>query len=483
MKKSLISSLLVLLALCLFTAPALALDNAWDSWQPEDNSSYIRLTCPEWNIGYADLFGYVQELIAKESGELGADYACYQVRFPYASAYRSASQMERVFYDEFAPLVRMLWPSTSTVTWGEALLSRSESVSYLSVNLHLNGRSAEPSALTEKITELADAAHAAAADQRGQLEYVNQWLVDNVAYGGGANSRSSAGALLEGQAVCQGYASAVMDVCRLLDVPCLYIGNGSHGWNCVYVDGQWLMWDVTWNDLPGKNGRYFLVDEISGTDSHSYDRDLLARGQEYALSSKRPAPSNVEPVAAEPPMVQETEPVTPEPQAVINTQPSPPHADELQAAVSFMVANNIFVGDNSGNLHLDKSLTRAEMAALLVRINNAEAEVSGNYTAYAACCGFTDGPAWAQGYVGYCVSQGLVNGYSAATYGAGDKVSYNAWCTVILRWLGHAETDWSYATATDKAASLGLLTDKLTGSGNSSANRGEVAKITYRAMN
>ena len=416
---------------------------------------------------------------------MAADHACYQLRFPYTPGHMSAAALERYFFDRFSPLVRILWPSRATVVWADPLLARSDSISYLSVNLNLNGRESKDNALNDKIRELAAAAQAAAPDQWGQLAYVNQWLVDNVVYGNGGNSRSSAGALLDGVAVCQGYANAVQDVCRLLDVPCLYVSNDAHGWNCVYVDGEWLMWDASWNDVPGKTERYFLVDEISGTDSHSYDSVLLALGQQYAVSSKKPASQVMEPVRE---VVMEPRPVEPSPvvsaQPPITAQPQQTGsaADDLQNAVSYLVGQGVLQGDNSGNLHLDKSLTRAEMAALLVRINGAEQEVSQNAAAYASYCGFSDVPAWAQAYVGYCASQGWVQGYSRQTYGAGDKVNYNAWCTVILRFLGHGETDWSYATAAAKAVSLGLLDSSQTNAGSNSANRGEVARITYRAL-
>ena len=106
MKKSMIKSLLTLilvltLLVCCSTA-ALALDNAWEGWQPTQSGGYTRLTCLDSNIGEADLFRRIQQLIAEEKGDLAADYACYQLRFPYTPGHISAAALERYFFDRFA---------------------------------------------------------------------------------------------------------------------------------------------------------------------------------------------------------------------------------------------------------------------------------------------------------------------------------------------------------------------------------------------
>ena len=71
------------------------------------------------------------------------------------------------------------------------------------------------------------------------------------------------GALLNGSADCDGYADAMMLCCSLAGIPCRYIhgwavdppqddaSDGSHLWNLVFVNGSWLMCDVTWGDQEG----------------------------------------------------------------------------------------------------------------------------------------------------------------------------------------------------------------------------------------
>lgn len=70
----------------------------------------------------------------------------------------------------------------------------------------------------------------------------------------GVPSRRSdaAGALLDGQANCQGYADALQLLCLLSGIPCKKVageaGGGPHMWNLICVDGQWMYVDATFDD-------------------------------------------------------------------------------------------------------------------------------------------------------------------------------------------------------------------------------------------
>lgn len=70
------------------------------------------------------------------------------------------------------------------------------------------------------------------------------------------DSQSAYGALVEGKAVCGGYAKAFEYLCHLCGIPCIYVTgqaqtnvmNGPHAWNLVQIDGVWTLVDVTWDD-------------------------------------------------------------------------------------------------------------------------------------------------------------------------------------------------------------------------------------------
>lgn len=58
------------------------------------------------------------------------------------------------------------------------------------------------------------------------------------------------GAMLDGVAVCNGYAKAMSLMCGIEGIPCYKIkgksGTGQHAWNKVYAGGAWYVVDPTW---------------------------------------------------------------------------------------------------------------------------------------------------------------------------------------------------------------------------------------------
>lgn len=150
--------------------------------------------------------------------------------------------------------------------------------------------------VTQKLIEIAGAAKAHSSTTRGQLEYINQYLIDNLRYGRpdygdvlytGDEGISTEEAIIGGVVVCEGYTSAVNDLCFLLGIPNIQLVGYNHTWNCVYVEGQWKMLDVTWNDTPGHNKTYFLVDSINDR-NHDFatydDSNMIAFAKEIALN-------------------------------------------------------------------------------------------------------------------------------------------------------------------------------------------------------
>ena len=107
--------------------------------------------------------------------------------------------------------------------------------------------------------------------------------------------------------------------------------------------------------------------------------------------------------------------------------------DELWLAAESLREQGIMVGDQTGSLHLDDSLTRAELAAILCRLRVNQEHIAAEETLYTRYCTFSDVPGWARVYVGYCAFNGLMVGYDTGAFGAGDSVTPAAACTVVLR--------------------------------------------------
>jgi len=87
---------------------------------------------------------------------------------------------------------------------------------------------------------------------------------------------SALSALVEPNAVCEGYSKGFKLICDSLDIPCICVfgnydveKNSAHMWNYVLMeDNNWYALDLTWDDTDGKNGieynyNYFL----KGSDS------------------------------------------------------------------------------------------------------------------------------------------------------------------------------------------------------------------------
>lgn len=127
-----------------------------------------------------------------------------------------------------------------------------------------------------------------------------------------------------------------------------------------------------------------------------------------------------------------------------------------EIAATRLQAEGLMNGDEHGDLHLDKGLTRAELACLISPIVLNPEHVAWERDYYAKLCAtnFSDVPEWAQVAVGVCASMGVVAGYGDGRFGSDDPVSPQMACTIMLRYL---ERDgWTYVTACGKAVELGL---------------------------
>ena len=91
-----------------------------------------------------------------------------------------------------------------------------------------------------------------------------------------ADSFSAYGALINGKAVCQGYADAMAIFLDRYKIPNLKVSSATHTWNLVYINGAWKHLDATWDD-PGTNSisyNYYLITTTQlhnlDTSSHTY---------------------------------------------------------------------------------------------------------------------------------------------------------------------------------------------------------------------
>ena len=165
-------------------------------------------------------------------------------------------------------------------------------------------------------------------------------------------------------------------------------------------------------------------------------------------------------------------------------------ASEIDTSAALLAERGILEGDQTGNLNLGKSLTRAELAVILTRLDFTDspgglskwrewglahfADPQNRYNS------FTDVPNWALPYVEYCYQRGLMKGVGDNSFDPQSEVNPKMACTVILRHCNAAETDWDYETSLAKAQSLGIAPYE--GMSGSVILRGAMAVIIRRGM-
>lgn len=101
------------------------------------------------------------------------------------------------------------------------------------------------------------------------------------------------GLLMDGIAVCEGYAKTMQLLLNKVGVETHYVtgkaNDGDHAWNLVKMDGEYFYIDVTLNDpAPNRDGeisyKYFLVPTATLKQDHSWDDKLfpVAKNNKFA---------------------------------------------------------------------------------------------------------------------------------------------------------------------------------------------------------
>lgn len=94
-----------------------------------------------------------------------------------------------------------------------------------------------------------------------------------------SNMHNSYGALVNGIAVCQGYALAYIDLLREVGVESYFVSsiNLNHGWNVINTESGWYYSDVTWDDPRPNIGEYTNDGDYMGYCQHEYFMNTKAQ--------------------------------------------------------------------------------------------------------------------------------------------------------------------------------------------------------------
>ena len=109
-------------------------------------------------------------------------------------------------------------------------------------------------------------------------KYIHNTVLDGCSYADGVKTADDGweefttyGALVNGSAVCEGYAHAMCMLLNKVGLNCYYANgygeSSAHMWNTVEIDGNWYHLDATWDDNENAFFNYFnLNDEQIKTD-------------------------------------------------------------------------------------------------------------------------------------------------------------------------------------------------------------------------
>lgn len=154
----------------------------------------------------------------------------------------------------------------------------------------------------------------------------------------------------------------------------------------------------------------------------------------------------------------------------------------FSTAIEVGVDLGLIKGYTDGTFAPEGEITRAEFAAIIVRLLGQDAQADGAK----ASTQFVDVPAdhWAAGYVNIAVQAQVINGYGDGNFGPDDLVEYQDAITMMVRALGYEPAIGSAGYPTGyltKAGELGLTTG-VNGTNGVAINRGTVAQIAFNAL-
>lgn len=151
-----------------------------------------------------------------------------------------------------------------------------------------------------------------------------------------------------------------------------------------------------------------------------------------------------------------------------------------EEAIGLLSYLGIFSGYEDGSMRPDTKITRAEMAAIILRMFNMQ-----NYSEYKGGFSDVDSSHWAANIIQTVSESKVINGMGNGTFAPNDTVTYEQAVTMIVRAMNYgdfAESSGGYPSGYIKVANDKRLTKNAMGYVGEEAPRGKVAKLVYNAL-
>lgn len=160
------------------------------------------------------------------------------------------------------------------------------------------------------------------------------------------------------------------------------------------------------------------------------------------------------------------------------TFPDVDEYSEYAGAVEYISGLGLMIGDDRGNFNPNITVSRAEMATILLRLLGETENLSTDGTI------FSDVPAshWSNKYVVKAAELGIISGYGNGYFGPSDNVTYEQSVTMIIRAIGGGEVatlrggypDGFLAVAEENLLLEGIMAEK-----GEALSRSDIALILY----
>lgn len=114
-----------------------------------------------------------------------------------------------------------------------------------------------------------------------KLIVIHNYLINNIKYQKDGGNKAT-DALLNGKAICTGYADLLAIFLNKLNIPNYKVVNDNHVWNVVYVNDEWKHIDLTYDDPINETNNisynYFLIntDTLNNyhDNNHYFDKSI-----------------------------------------------------------------------------------------------------------------------------------------------------------------------------------------------------------------
>jgi hypothetical protein len=222
---------------------------------------------------------------------------------------------------------------------------------------------------------------------------------------------SAYGALNNGWAVCQGYATLLYAMCRSMDLSVRVITGGNHAWNIVALNDLYYNMDATWDSDKDVDDRNYFLRGSSNFAGHTASNAYLTSDFQSAF-----------PISQEDYQVMYADTVWAMPFRDV------PQNSYYYTPVAEMTERGLFEGVTSTSFQPGTSMTRAMLITVLWRMaGQPNVGTNSGFQDVSASSYYARAVTWA-------ASKGIAQGFTATSFGPNQVLTREQLVTFLYRY-------------------------------------------------